>query len=107
MHESNEKQEQSVIVYICYSDGRSISSSEEEISSLEKYLEESLESSGIGEFDGDDFSENQCVLYMYGDSADKIFDLILPSLIKLGEKYRIAVVKRYGEPGAEQERFVI
>jgi hypothetical protein len=58
----------------------------------------------VGEFDGDEWGEGVCVIYMYGPSAERLFTIALPILKNFHPPKGSFVVKRYGKPGAKQDR---
>jgi hypothetical protein len=43
-------------------------------------------------------------MYMYGTSADALFEVIEPLLCSFSSRPGSYVVKQYGEPGAEEVR---
>ncbi len=52
-----------------------------------------------GEFDGEEFGDGRCVLYMYGPDADQLFETVEP-IIKASPLSRGGfAIKRYGEAG--------
>jgi hypothetical protein len=59
-------------------------------------LERVLRESASGEYDGDEFGGGECVLYMYGDDADVLFDAIAPTLRASTLGANGWVSKRYG-----------
>jgi hypothetical protein len=61
---------------------------------LEDQLESLLQQEGY-EFDGHDIGDSGFILYMYGDSADKIHDLVEP-LLRQSSFEHYSVAKRYG-----------
>lgn len=68
---------------------------------VEEQLEEAINLSGTGEFDGNevavDGSDGR--LYMYGPNADKLFDVIVPILRTADFMRGAQVTRRYGPPG--------
>lgn len=48
------------------------------IHDLEDLLIEVIDRSGVGEFDGNDVGEGECILYMYGSDADELAAVIRP-----------------------------
>ena len=52
----------------------------EAVRDLERRLERAIQADAAGEFDGDEFGGNKCVLYMYGPDADRLFETIEPML---------------------------
>lgn len=70
------------------------------IITLEEVLTEIIELSGIrGEYDGHDFGEGTFTLYVYGESADTVFDCIKNSLIESGLN-NLQITLQYGPPSA-------
>ena len=70
----------------------------EQIRALEETLEDEIEKHGVGEFDGDEFGGGECVLYIYGPDADRLFDAIKAPLQSSPFRRGGYVVKRYGPP---------
>jgi hypothetical protein len=67
-------------------------------------LAAAIEEHHAGEFDGDEFGEGECMLFMYGPSADRLFDVIEP-LLKGWEPLKGGyAIKRYGAPGSHSVR---
>lgn len=97
--------EQAVIATIRIRSG-SMGSTEERnrIFALENQLSEAIRKSSAGEFDGDEWGDGVCTIYMYGPSAERLFAVTLPILKKFGAPQGSYVVKRYGKPGAKQDR---
>ncbi len=69
----------------------------ETIYALEREQEEAIVATSSGEFDGDEFGGNECVLYMYGPDADRLYASVEPKL----KSTRVAsggyAIKRYGD----------
>jgi hypothetical protein len=73
--------EQAVIVHLRLCDDPFRSSEERKsVEALEGQLERAIAEAWAGEFDGDEFGEGECVLFMYGPEADRLFDTIEPLL---------------------------
>jgi hypothetical protein len=76
----------------------------ERIYALEDKLTAAIKMASAGEFDGDEFGKGTCTLYMYGPDAERLYS----ATIKIIRGYRPAkgsyVIKRFGKPGAKQER---
>jgi hypothetical protein len=68
------------------------------IHELSDVLEEAIEKSEAGEFDGDEFGGGECTLYMYGPDADKLFEAIRKPLMSSPLAKGGYVLKRYGPP---------
>jgi hypothetical protein len=92
--------EQAVIVHLRLSDGRFGSSEEgESLYALEDQLKRAIEDASAGEFDGDEFGEGECVLFMYGPDADRLFEAVEPLLKTTPAAAGGYAIKRYGEAG--------
>jgi hypothetical protein len=73
--------EQAVIVHLKLYDSAFGSPEEREpIYTLEEQLDRAIQANAAGEFDGDEFGEGECVLFMYGEDANRIFRIIEPIL---------------------------
>lgn len=67
------------------------------IHNLQDELAEAIANAEAGEFDGDEFGEGECVLYMYGPNADVLFDAINSILKTSPHAVGGFAIKRYGE----------
>jgi hypothetical protein len=73
-----------------------------EIHTFAGKLAEAIEASGLGVYDGDEFGEGECGLFMYGPDADRLFEVVYP-LLSSWEKMRGGqIIKRYGEPSRSE-----
>ncbi len=101
-------EEQAVIATIKLNSGDMGSAEERQgITALEDQLSEAIKRSSTGEFDGDEFGGGVCTLYMYGSSAERLFAAVSPVLKKFRAPKGSYVVKRYGKPGARQDRIAL
>ncbi|HET7086627.1 MAG TPA: hypothetical protein VFI23_17810 [Rhizomicrobium sp.] len=68
---------------------------------LEDKLEATITRSQAGEFDGDEIATDGSdgFLYMYGPSADKLFEIVIPVLKTTDFMRGADVTRRYGPPG--------
>ena len=90
--------EQAVIVHLRLSNDRFGSSGEREaLFVLEGEMTKAIEQADAGEFDGDEFGEGECVLYMYGPKADRLFTAIEPALKSSPLASGGYAIKRYGD----------
>ena len=90
--------EQAVIVHLRLRDGRFGSPGERKtIQALEDQLLLAINGASAGEFDGDEFGGGECVLYMYGPDADRLYGAIEPILKAAPAGLRGYAIKRYGE----------
>ena len=78
----------------------------ESINELQNELADAIDEAEVGEFDGDEFGEGECVLYMYGPDADVLFDTIKSILKKSSHAKDGFAVKRYGEASDPKAREV-
>src|SRR5437016_4105449 len=90
--------QQAVIVHLRLSDDRSGSFEEcEALLALQDQIAGAIDNAAAGEFDGDLFGEGECVLYMYGPDADRLFAAIEPLLKFCPLASGGYAIKRYGE----------
>ena len=67
------------------------------VAALTDDLERVISEEQAGEFDGEEFGDGRCVLYMYGPDADRLFEVVEP-ILKLAPLARGGfAIKRYGE----------
>ena len=74
---------------------------------LQDELAEAIEEADAGEFDGDEFGQGECVVYMYGPDADLLYSTIESVLQRSSHAKGGLVVKRYGDasdPDAREMR---
>jgi hypothetical protein len=79
----------------------------EAVADLADELQRAIEELGVGEFDGEEFGERRCVLYMYGRDADQLFEVAEPILKAASLARGGFVIKRYGDardPGAVEAK---
>lgn len=99
--------EHAVIVYLRLSDDDFGSSEERDnIMDFGEELARAINSAGAGEFDGDEFGQGECTLFMYGPDADRLFAAIEPLLKSSPLASGGYAVKRYGEAGDPNAREV-
>ena len=70
---------------------------------LSDRLAEAIAIHAAGEFDGDEFGDGKCVLYMYGPDADRLFAAIMPVLKDQRRFSSGRIVRRFGPPGSRTE----
>ena len=99
--------EQAVRVHLQLSDTQFGSPTEREaIGNLSDRLDEAIRTQEAGEFDGDEFGDGECVLYMYGPDADKLFAVVEPLLRATPLCRGGYAIKRYGQAEDEAARQV-
>jgi hypothetical protein len=90
--------EQAVIVHLKLGDdGFGSSDERESIGALQDELASAINRAEAGEFDGDEFGEGECLLFMYGPDADSLFETIKPILKASRHAEGGFAIKRYGE----------
>jgi hypothetical protein len=100
--------EQAVIVKIRLTSGDMGNPEERKrIAGLEEQLAAAIKEAGEGDFDGDEFGNGFCTIYMYSPSADRLFTVVQPVLKKFQAPTGSYLIKRYGKPGAKQDRVEI
>jgi hypothetical protein len=102
--------EQAVIVHLRLSgDGFGSVKEREALRTLQDQIAQAIDEAAAGEFDGDEFGEGECVFYMYGSEADRLFAVIEPILKLSPLTLGGYTIKRYGEasdPNAREVRIV-
>lgn len=99
---ANHPVEQALVITISLTDG-----SRNEMRRLHKLEDElinAINRSRAGDYDGNEKGDWTFTMYVYGPSADKLFDVVRPTLAKYRLPAGSQAVKRYGEPGAREER---
>lgn len=97
--------EQAVIAYFKLSDdGFGEPGERESLLALGGELEQVINEKKVGEYDGPEFGEGYAALYMYGSSADKLFDAIIQKVKRYPSRAGSYIIKRFGEPGAKEDR---
>jgi hypothetical protein len=56
-----------------------------------------IDESVVGEFDGDLVGQGECILYMYGPDADRLFEAVEPLLKSFALGSSGYAIKRYGD----------
>lgn len=97
-----------MIVYLLLSDGQFGAPQERQwVQALENRLQQVVSDAGVGEFDGDEFGEGKCILYLYGPDAEKLFHVIEPVLKSSPVAAGGYAIKRFGaatDPAAKELR---
>jgi hypothetical protein len=90
--------EQAVIVHLRLRDDLFGSPDERTaIEALEDQIELAIDEASAGEFDGNEFGGGECVLFMYGPDADRLYGVIEPLLKAAPAATGGYALKRYGE----------
>lgn len=81
------------------------------LNELEDKLTAAIESAAVGEFDGNEVAidGSDGTLYMYGPSADRLFEVVRPVLASATCIRNAVATIRYGSPedGVEEKRVAI
>ena len=100
-------EQHAVLIHLCLSDSDFGSDDDRAgIGELSDRLEKAIEDAGVGELDGDEFGEGECVLFLYGPDADALFAVVEPLLRASPHARGGFVLKQYGEPGDPDTREV-
>jgi|YelNatPaOPRAMG01_1025707.scaffolds.fasta_scaffold12171_8 hypothetical protein len=70
----------------------------EAVFELTDTLSELIQENGVGEYDGEEFGAGECILYMYGSDADRLYEVIKGALLASPLARGGYVIKRYGPP---------
>jgi hypothetical protein len=101
---ANAPAQQALIISIPLSDGRPDSDEVQQVYKIESELTKAIERSRTGEYDGNEVLAKMFTMYVYGPSADKLFDVARPILAKYQLPSGSRAVKRFGDRGAKEER---
>ena len=74
----------------------------DKIAEVEEQLLVAIAEAGIGEFDGNEFGDGFCRLYLYSDDADHLLQPVLP-IMRMHALPGSHVTTRYGGLGSRQE----
>lgn len=80
--------------------------SEEEVErwqGLQEQLAEAIDVAGAGEFDGDGWGDGMLDVFMYGPSADALWDAVAPVIEKHAIPKGSHAIKRYRTPAGDRE----
>lgn len=100
-----EQAEHAVLVYLKLSDDEFGEYEEREAAyEVEEALDAAVASGDAGEYDGHEFGGGYATLYLYGPDADRLAATVLDVLREREVPPGSFVVKRYGEPGEQEER---
>jgi hypothetical protein len=97
--------QQALIVFLKLSDAEYGQFEEREAAyRLEDALVEQVSKDDVGEYDGHEFGGGYTTLFMYGPDANAIADTAIPIVRDHKPVSGSYAVKRYGPPGAPEER---
>jgi hypothetical protein len=89
--------EHAVIAHLLFAKEEFGSASERQaVIDLEHVLERAIQAANAGEFDGDEYGGGECVLFMYGPDADRLFAVVGPILAASPLARGGHAIKRYG-----------
>jgi hypothetical protein len=64
---------------------------------LEEQIEQAVEATSVGDLDGDEFGQGECVLFIYGPDADRLFSVVEPLLRSCPIASGGFAIKQYGD----------
>jgi hypothetical protein len=107
-HAAVAAEEQAVILKLKLASGPMGNEEERKrITELEDQLANAIKQSSSGDFDGDEYGEGYCTIYMYGPNAERLFASVQPKLKGFRAASGSYVIKRYGKPGSKQDRITL
>jgi hypothetical protein len=107
-HTADAAEEQAVILKIKLVSGPMGNEEEHKrIAELEDKLANAIKQSSSGDLDGEEYGEGFCTIYMYGASAERLFTSVQPTLKGFRAPSGSYAIKRYGKPGAKQDRITL
>lgn len=77
------------------------------ITELEDQLANTIKQSSSGDLDGDEYGGGFCTIYMYGPSAERLFNSVQRTLKGFPAASGSYAIKRYGKPGSKQDRITL
>lgn len=109
-NQKNNPSEEAVIIEGDFASGEEYGSEEERIQleELETVLAKTLEKTD-SEMDGHDLGDASFTIYLYGTSADTIFEKI-EDILKRSDFDYLQITKRYGsaeEPSSQEKKFTL
>ena len=101
---SGRAEEQNLIVHFRYG-----STNLERLYELEEKIEAAIEAAHAGEFDGDEIATDGSdgFLYMFGPSADHLFEVVTPVLKTVDFMQGAEVTRKYGPMGKKVQETTI
>jgi len=96
--------EHAVILRIQFPEESPTEAEQERLFGIQDELGAAIERAGVGEFDGDEWGGGCCTIFMYGPDADRLWDAIAPLLERHPFARGSCAVRRYGPPGAREDR---
>ncbi|SRR5579875_3026851 len=100
--------EQAIIIHLQLSDKSFGSYKEREaLFSLQNQMAKAIKDANAGELDGDEFGQGECVIYIYGTDADRLFAVVEPLLKSCPLTLGGYAIKRYGKASDPDVREVL
>ena len=91
--------EQAVLIRLPLSDDEfGVEGERAAIHALATDIAAAIAESGTGEYDGDEFGDGQCTLYLYGPDADRLWSAVEGPVREAEVSRGARVTKRYGGP---------
>lgn len=105
VHQSTSRSDEWIAIYFKVSNDEYGTDEERDvIHHFTDILAEVILKSGAGVFDGDEFGNGECGLFMYGPNADRLFNVVEPLLRGWKPLRGGYAIKRYGAPVGQSER---
>lgn len=102
---ASEAEDHAVIIRLSLSDNRHGTADERvAIHVLTDELDRVIREAGVGEYDGDEFGDGNCSLYLYGPDADALRGAVMPALRAFPGSAGATITRRYGPANDQQAR---
>jgi hypothetical protein len=102
--ETQPGREQAVIISMRLSnDNFGTEAEDESLARLEAQIEECLEGTGVGEWDGHESGGGYHKIFTYGPCAEKLSEVLLPTVLAFDALPGSYMVKRLGEIGSDEQ----
>lgn len=106
--ESDEPGQEALIVHLQMSDSKFGAVDERQnLFKLEDEIIELMDKTSEGEYDGNEIGEGVLTMYIYGASADRLWALISPILKSFDSLPGSFALKRFGPPGAMEQKITL
>jgi len=100
----NTADDQALIIKIRLSDDDMGSKEDEDrMFKLDDELRDAITKAQAGDYDGHEFGAGNFTVYIYGASAERLFEVAWPILALYEFRAGSHAIKRYGKPGAKKD----
>ena len=97
--------EQAIIIHLRFSDSEGGTREEQEkMFALEDKIITAIDHSEAGVYDGNEIGGGEFTIYIYGRSAERLWDIVSPLMKTLHARNGSYLIMRDGGPGASEKR---